>query len=117
MLHGEDIECHNFFYRCQDGHLCPLKYERHAIKIFERAVHLQTKVKTEYLKYDYDIFSSDVGDKYDAYQGEAMQGFPEMAPRVVWLCVGLGMEAYRLALRQDMCVKASVICNNWDPMC
>jgi hypothetical protein len=93
-----------------------VKYERDTIQIFERAVHLQTKAKTEYMKYDYDIFSSDAGEEFEAYQGEAIQGLPEMTPRVVWLCVGLGMEAYRLTLRQAVCVKASLICNNWDPM-
>jgi hypothetical protein len=94
-----------------------VKHEQAAIKIFERAVHLQRKAKTEYMKYDYDIFSLDVGDEFEAYQGEATRGLPEMAPRVVWLCVGLGMEAYRDGLRQAVCVKALVICNNWDPIC
>jgi len=69
------------------------------------------------MKYDYDIFSSNGGDGFAAFLGEAIQGLSEMAPRVVCLRVGLGMKAYRYALPEAVCVKELVICNNWDPTC
>jgi hypothetical protein len=93
------------------------KYESDATKIFERAFQLQIKAKMEYARYGYDIFASGVGDAFAAFQGEAIQGLPEMDPRVIWLCVGLGMKANRYNLPEAVCVKAPVICDNWDPIC
>jgi hypothetical protein len=100
--------------------LARVKYESNAVEIFERAVQLQTKVKSAFEECDYDIFTSDVGAGCKPFWGyEAIQGLSEMAPRVIWLCVSLGMKAYPYSYNPPatVCVKALVICDNWDPMC
>jgi hypothetical protein len=107
----------NAFTGTEEDILTRTKYECDAIKIFELAFRLQTKAQMENESYDSAIFTEDVGGVFEAFHGEAIQGLSEIVPREVWLCVGLGMMTGRYDLPEAVYVKASVICDNWDPMC
>jgi hypothetical protein len=93
-----------------------------AFKLFQSAAELQTKAKTSYVSFDYGISFQSSGKDFESGWMEVSQG-GATAAKTVWLTVGLGMTAMRNTLTEGKdsllestcAVKASVVCDNWDP--
>jgi len=96
-------------------------YDLLARNIFEAAVKVQNRAKTEYVSFDYQVYAVPANAKYDKLHMDVSQA-GKKDPSEVWITIGLGMKAERsiqgggrLNLERSIPVKPMVICDNWDP--
>jgi len=91
-------------------------------KIFESAIKVQDKAKTEYFTFDYDVTFATYGDSFDSKRMDPSQAGDDK-PGKVWLTVGLGLVATKsvvtetrsVSVEESVPVKTLVMCDNWDP--
>jgi hypothetical protein len=91
-------------------------------KIFESAIKVQDKAKTEYFSFDYDVNFAAYGDNFDSKRMKLSQA-GEDKPGKVWLTVGLGLvatksvmtETQSISVEESVPVETLVMCDNWDP--
>jgi hypothetical protein len=99
----------------------PEDYHLLARSIFEAAVKVQNRAKTEYVSFDYEVYDIPTKDPYNKIMMDVSQAGIEN-PSEVWITIGLGMKAKRripgegseLMVERSIPVKPMVICNNWD---
>ena len=92
-----------------------------AQNIFEAAVKVQNRAKTEYVSFDYEVYAIPAKENYDKSEMDISQA-GNGNPSQVWITIGLGMKAERsiqgeggrLNFERSIPVKPTVICDNWD---
>jgi hypothetical protein len=92
-----------------------------AHNIFEAAVKVQNRAKTEYVSFDYEVYALPAKEKYNKFGMDVSQA-GNKDPSEVWITIGLGMKAERsiqgeggrLTFERSIPVKPMVICDNWD---
>ena len=98
------------------------EYHSLAFGIFDAANKVQKRAKTEYVSFDYEVYTIPAKQRYDEKQMEASQAGTNKPFSEVWVTVGLGMKAMRRiqgeenspTVEESIPVKPTVICNNWD---
>lgn len=90
-----------------------------AVSIFESAIKVQNRAKTEYVSFDYEVYAPSVDDPYNKDMMDLQQAKGNSTASKVWFSVALGMRAERRIQGQkesekSIPVKATVICDNWD---
>jgi hypothetical protein len=95
--------------------------------IFKAAFAVQKKAKTEYISYDYEVEYIEPMARFKEETMEACQGKPETKAHHVCMTTLFGLVAkkrtmvertdgqWRAQEERSVPVKATVICDNWDP--
>ncbi|PVF97558.1 hypothetical protein CPB86DRAFT_419541 [Serendipita vermifera] len=96
------------------------------LAIFKAAFAVQKKAKTEYISYDYEVKYVSFRKRFHDTTMEACQGKPRTTPEYVCMTTLFGLVAKKRTMKErngewiaheerSVPVKATVICDNWDP--